>query len=483
MTKLTPSGSGLVYSTFLGGINDDEGNAIAVDATGSAYVTGDDDGLPGHRGAYDTSSNGGSDAFVAKLNPAGSALDYATYLGGTNADDGLAVAVDSSGSAYVTGRSSSTDFPTTAGAYDQSYNAYDDAFVTKLTPAGDALDYSTYLGGGEVNGHDGGYGIAVDTAGSAYVTGVTERSGFPTTPGAYDTSYNGGWDAFVTKLAPSGGALDYSTYLGGSDLDRAWAVAVDSAGSAYVTGETPSTDFPTTPGAWDRTYGGFTDAFVTKLAPSGATLDYSTYLGGGNYDSARGIALSNGMAYLTGGAQCGFPTTWGAFDTQCNGGGDAFMTALTPSGAALHYSTFLTGSGFGSAYGIAVDGEGDAYVAGYTWTGGLPVTTGAYDQTFNGASDAFVSKFDLGSYARPKAATPLEVPLRAGIPAVRSLQTARTAAHFPTASCNPPQAASSELTVGTPDANGAPARSTGSVRLGATRWTTPGRLPTSPTSG
>ena len=159
---------------------------------------------------------------------------------------------------------------------------------------------------------------------------------------------------------------------------------------------------------------------MTKLASSGAALDYSTYLGGGNGDSARGIAVRNGMAYVTGGAQCGFPTTWGAFDTQCNGGGDAFMTALTPSGAALHYSTFLTGNGFASAYGIAVDGEGDAYVAGYTWTGGLPVTAGAYDETFNGASDAFVTKLDLGEgYARPKAATPLDRPLRAGLPAVR----------------------------------------------------------------
>ena len=275
-------------------------------------------------------------------------LLYSTYLGGGSFDFGVGIALDGAGSAYLTGYTASADFPTTAGAFDTSFNGASDAFVTKLDASGAALGYSTYLGGSE--GDDNGLGIALDGAGSAYLTGATGSADFPTTAGAFDTTYNGGYDGFVTKLDASGAALGYSSYLGGDSFDSGYGIALDGAGSAYLTGETRSRDFPTTVGAFDTSFNGVvTDAFVTKLDPSGAALGYSSYLGGSDTesggDSGNGIALDGaGNAYLTGETySADFPTTAGAFDTTFNGDYDAFVTKLDASGAALGYSTFLGG--------------------------------------------------------------------------------------------------------------------------------------------
>ena len=236
MTKLSPDGSALDYSTYLGGSNSsgffDLGSGIAVDGTGAAYVAGEArlHELPRHTGAFDTSQNGGVDAFVTKLNPTGSALAYSTYIGGTSFDASTALAMDGSGNAYIAGYGTSSDYPTTAGAFDTSYNSGWDVFVTKLNASGTSLSYSTYLGGAT---YDEARGITVDGAGSAYVTGHTFSAGYPTTAGAFDTSYDnsvGGSDAFVTKLDASGGALSYSTFLGGSGDDLGEGIAVDGRG-------------------------------------------------------------------------------------------------------------------------------------------------------------------------------------------------------------------------------------------------------------
>ena len=256
----------LLYSTFLGGSDYDEGYAIAVDGAGSAYVTGltGSSNFPTTPGAFDRSYNGGdTDAFVVKLNPAGSGLAYATFLGGSGSDHDVAIAVDGTGSAYVAGLTNSTNFPTTPGAFDRSHNGEYDAFIVKLNPAGSGLAYATFLGGSD---YDFGYAIAMDGTGSAYVAGLTNSTNFPTTPGAFDRSHNGEYDAFIVKLNPAGSGLAYATFLGGSDYDWGRAIAVDGMGSAYVTGYTVSSGFPTTPGAFDRSYnGGFDDAFVAKL--------------------------------------------------------------------------------------------------------------------------------------------------------------------------------------------------------------------------
>jgi len=419
VTKLNPTGSALVYSTYLGGSGADVGVGIAVDAAGAAYVTGqtsstDFPTVNPLQAAY----GGGSDAFVSKLDAAGSALLYSTYLGGSGSDSGYGIAVDTLGNAYVTGETRSTDLPTTPGAIQTTYggscvNCVGDAFVTKLDATGSALVYSTYLGG---SSGDEGFGIAVDAAGSAYVTGGTGSADFPTTAGAFQTTYGGG-DAFVTKLNATGTALVYSTYLGGSRGDGGFGIAVDAAGSAYVTGATTSIDFPTA-NPLQAAYGGGgiyggADAFVTKLNATGTALVYSTYLGGSGNDYGSGIAVdAAGSAYVTGATNStDFPTAnpsqaaygGGVPEGGGNYGSDAFVSKLDATGSALLYSTYLGGSDNEYGRGIAVDTAGAAYVTGFTkstdFTAGCTAPCTVLDGTFNGRSgpfglpyDAFVAK-------------------------------------------------------------------------------------------
>jgi hypothetical protein len=226
----------IVYSDFLGGDGDfDQCTAIAIDASGAAYVTGDTQSqtFPITGFAFDATHHKLTDTFVTKFSADGSTLVYSTFLGGAFADYGEAIAVDSSGAAYVTGTTTSTDFPTTAGAFDRTSNGSTDIFVTKLAAAGSSLAYSTYLGG---SGPDSAAAVAIDASGAAYVTGST-GSGFPTTPGAFDTTFNGGVeDAYVLKLAAAGSSLVYSTFLGSSQFEQGGAIAVDASGAAYVTG-------------------------------------------------------------------------------------------------------------------------------------------------------------------------------------------------------------------------------------------------------
>ena len=297
-------------------------------------------------------------------------LSYSTYLGSSDEEGETRIAVDAAGNAYVAGETVSSNFPTTAGAFQTTFGGgvfgAGDAFVTKLNPTGSALVYSTYLGG---SSSDAGYGIAVDAAGNAYVTGGTGSTDFPTTIGAFQTTKGGGFrDAFVTKLNPTGSALVYSTYLGGSGVNNGFGIAVDTLGNAYVTGQTFSTDFPTTPGAIQTTFGGGGgffrggDAFVTKLNPTGSALVYSTYLGGLGSDTGFAIALEYPNAYVTGHTESfNFPTTTGAFQTMHGGGfQDAFVTKIadimsppapTPGTVSLGGFIDLAGTGGKATFG------------------------------------------------------------------------------------------------------------------------------------
>ena len=291
----------LSYSTYLGGSGDEQGNLIAVDSAGNAYVTGRtaSSDFPTTSGALDSNLSGTQDGFVTKLNPSGSALVYSTYLGGSGVDDGETITVDSNFNAYVTGITASSDFPTTSGAVDTTFGGAEDA----------------------------------------YVPGFTTSSDFPTSAGAADTTLGGTQDAFVTKLNASGSALAYSTYLGGSaDESVPFGIAVDRSFNAYVTSRTFSSDFPTTPDAFDSTLGGTQDAFVTKLNPSGSALAYSTYLGGSGTDLGVGIALDsaspNPSAYIIGATgSSDFPTTPGVFDTSLAGAQTQSCGAATPCDA------------------------------------------------------------------------------------------------------------------------------------------------------
>jgi beta-propeller repeat-containing protein len=380
----------LIYSTYLGGGGDDRAFGISVDATGNVYVTGDtlSTNFPTTVGSFQSAGAGG--AFVTKIDPGGSTLIYSTYLGGIS---GTGIAVDANGNAYLTGATGS-NFPTTVGAFQTTSGGGSDAFAVKLDPGGSALVYSTYLGG---SGFEQGQGIAVDSAGNAYVTGYTLSTNFPTTVGAFQTTSGGGFDAYAVKIDPSGSALVYSTYLGGSGRDQGSSIAVDANGDAYVAGFTGSTNFATTVGAFQTTKGAFNDAFVTKLNLSGSLI-YATYLGGGGFDEGWGIAVDvGGNAYVTGITDStNFPTIIGAGQTTYGGGGDAFVTKLNPRGSALVYSTYLGGSALDYSdmgLGIAVDSTGNTYVTGRAGSN-FPTTAGAFQAMHGGTWDAFVAKLD-----------------------------------------------------------------------------------------
>ncbi len=388
---------------------DAAGNAYVTGTTSSAD-------FPTTVGAFDTTYNADRDAFVTKLNPTGSALVYSTFLGSIDGDFGVSIVVDASGNAYVAGDTFSAGFPTTPGAFDTTHNPNEvaDVFVTKLNSAGSALVYSTFLGG-NVGATTGG--IALDASGSAYVAGTTSSPDFPTTVGAFDTTHNGFGDVFVTKFNSTGSALIYSTFVGGSTADSGSdGIALDSSGNAYVSGSTTSANFPTTVGAFDTTFNGSFDAFVTKLNATGSALVYSTFLGTVDFDFGDDIAVdSSGSAYVTGlTASPNFPTTVDAFDTTYNGGPtDVFVTQLNASGSALAYSTFLGGSGNpqetgiadDQGTGIAVDSSGSIYVTGVTRSANFPTTVGAFDTTFNGVQDAFVAKFSTAVAGVPATLT------------------------------------------------------------------------------
>lgn len=395
--------SQLLYSTFLGGSDSERANDIAVDGSGAAYVAGYTFSVdfPTTPGAFTTIFGGYADAFVVKVTSNGSDLVYAALLGGSGGDYGYGIAVDGSGAVYVTGDVQSSDFPTTAGAFDTIHNGECDTFVAKVTPDGKSLAYSTFLGG-----HDTDYGrgdIAVDGSGASYVTGWTWSTDFPTTPGAFDTTYNGSNypNAFVVKVAPNGSSLVYATFLGRNNGEMSEGIVVDGSGAAYVVGSTTSADFPTTPGAFDTTYGGSiygSDGFVVKFDTVGSTLVYSTFLGGSGLDYGFGVASDGtGAAYVMGYTYSSdFPTTPGAFDVTRNGNADVFVVKVTLDGGALAYSTFLGGSGTDNYGDIAVDGSGAVYVTGYTASLDFPITPGALDTTLDGSSDAFVAKLTSG---------------------------------------------------------------------------------------
>ncbi len=330
------------------------------------------------------------------------ALSYSTYLGGTGTDGAFGVAIDSAGNCYVTGFTSSTNFPT-KNPYQKKNAGGIDTFVTKLNPTGTALVYSTYVGG---SGTDYPFGIAVDSTGAAYEIGNTGSANFPVTSGAFQTTciscslYPA---VFITKLSPSGSSLAYSTFLGGSGDNRAFGVTLDSSNNAYIVGWTTSVDFPVTTGAYQTTNaGGASDVFVTEMNSTGTAPVYSTYLGGSGQDVGFGIALdANNNALVTGYTySTDFPVTTGAFQTSTTVNGSAFVTKLNVGGTALIYSTYLGGTtGTSAGNSIAVDSNEAAYITGYTCANDFPVTQGVFQSKFGGdctsaGGDAFITKLN-----------------------------------------------------------------------------------------
>jgi uncharacterized protein (TIGR03437 family) len=371
------------YSTYLGGTGFDSGKGIAVDASGNAYITGQTNSLDFPTvPAYQNAFGGGNNVFVLKLNPAGTSLIYSTTIGGSGDESGNGIAMDATGNAYVTGITNSKNFPIVGGFQTSASmntnlngttSVFNQAFVLKLNPSGNAIVYSSYLGG---SGNDYGRGIAVDASGNAYVTGNAYSFNFPVKspiqPAKGDLStFNA--DVFAAKVNATGDALIYSTYLGGSGDDEGAAIAVDAAGNAYLTGETISPDFPTMKPLQGSRAGNpnsaFYDAFLAKINAAGTAYVYSTYLGGSNTDAASGIAVDvMGNAYIAGYT---FSRDFPVAPPQPVAG-TAFVTKVSNDGSTVVYSRSFGGNGTDMAAAVALDGAGNAYVTGSTTSTNFP---------------------------------------------------------------------------------------------------------------
>jgi hypothetical protein len=386
------------YSTYLGGSGNDGVIWSDVDRSGNFYVTGGTSStdFPTTPGAYQPANRGGYDVFVSKLNPKGSGLVWSTYIGGESDEAAIGLDVDRAGNVLVTGATGSPDFPTTAGAYRRTYaGGPSDAFVSKLDANGSRLLFSTFLGG---TADEAGFISFFDERGNAYIEGETSSADYPTTRRSFQPIYGGGRaDGFVTKLDPRGSALSYSTFIGGAGYDGAHDGWLDENSDFYIDGPTESPNFPTTPGAFQRTLKGPSDAFAAKLNSKGTAVDYSTYLGGSGFEDVLDMTIDRqGTAYVPGITDSpDFPVTRRAFQQTFGGVTDGYVAKLNRRGTGLEYATYLGTSGFDLAGGVRVDPEGRAHVPGITDSPEFPVTADAFQPAYGGGpADAFVLTLD-----------------------------------------------------------------------------------------
>ncbi|HQR38719.1 MAG TPA: SBBP repeat-containing protein [Blastocatellia bacterium] len=400
--RLQGPATGFDYSVYLGTGSQnsvEQANAMAVDDDGNVFVTGEvsHSGFPVSDNAWSREPLGGDDIFVTKLSPEGRSIIFSTYLGGSGIDRPYAIAVDGHGAVYVTGATDSPDYPTTPGAYRRTYTAdtqKTNVFVTKLSADGSNLVYSTVLA--EFAGSDQGRAIRVDSSGSAYVAGTTSPFGFPTTPGALDSSIDAETKAFVTKLRPDGGALVFSTMFGGTGYTYGFGLALGGDGSVYLAGSTYGNAFPTVhpirqPVPDDQ------DSFVARISANGSTLLFSTPFGGTSGESALSVALdTSGFVYVAGTTLArDFPTTPGAFQERFpdrNSYGCAYVVKLSLDEPRVVYATLLSGWTDTRLQSMVVDAQGRAWCVGVTYATDFPVTEGAADGVLDGGgTDGFVA--------------------------------------------------------------------------------------------
>lgn len=316
-------------------------------------------------------------------------LFFSTFLGGSSSDNGADIIVDEQGNSLIVGTSASPEFPTTPGGFDPTHNVGYDVFVAKMSSDGSGLLFSTYIGGSD---DDRGFAVATDRGGNIYLTGLVDSQDYPVTNGALDTSHNGDIDAFVTSLNPSASELRYSTFVGGSDIDGAVDISITKSGETVISGYTESPSFPTVVGSYDTSHNGNYDVFVTRINDTGSQLVYSTFLGGLGEDRGNAMTLdATGDVVITGSAVSNFPTTQGAYDTTNNGARDGFVSRLSGNGSQLIYSTFVGANGQELAQTIALDDQGNAMIGGSTSSPSYPTTPDAFDSTFNGFIDGFVT--------------------------------------------------------------------------------------------
>jgi hypothetical protein len=385
----------LVYFSTINASLDDWGWAMTLDAYGSVYVTGWTESWDFPViSAYDNQIDGPTDCFVFKLSPDGNSLAYSTFIGGSDREQGNDIRVDASGNAYISGWTNSEDFPT-VNAYNNTYNGDGSIFVCKLSPYGDDLIYSTYVGGSDA---ESSTGMAIDLEGNAFVCGWTYSHDFPMVD-PFDSTHNGGGDfgddIFVFKLNPEGDSLLFSTYVGGSDDDVPTALELDSSGNIYVTGYTYSENLPATENAYETEHDLWMDIFLFKLNPRGDTMIYFTYISASRYEAPNDIAVdASGAVYMVGFTTSpGFPEV-NAYDTTVNGRADCFMLKVSPLGDCLLYSTRIGGNDTEQLLSVAVDEYGCAYAGGFTDSWNYP-TINAYNETYPGGdTSGIILKMD-----------------------------------------------------------------------------------------
>lgn len=391
----------LLWIDALSATDEDYGYSIAVAADGSAFVAGQTrspdfctflGAVPG----YDSSYNGGTDAFLLKIKPDGSGLDYCTFLGGDDWDKATAVAIDSTGNAYVSGSTWSTNFITSSNTINNEPAGLRDIFVLRIDPSGTAVLHASLIGG---SGQEESKAISLDAQNNVHVTGWTNSHDFPTSSGVIAPAFNGEFDAFLLKINTITPTLQLATYLGGDGEDRGQGIAVDHSGHIYITGLTASADFLATPDSFDPSYNNGRDAFLTKLNPTGTHISYSTFLGGNNEDAANGLTLDDSnFAYIIGETHsANFPTTINAISPTLSGERAAFVTILDESGQHLAYSSFVGGSDWDQGFGVATLGDGRVTLTGATRSNDFPVSVNGFDSTHNGDYDVFVTSFNPGA--------------------------------------------------------------------------------------
>ena len=399
--KFSADGAQLAYVLWFNAVNAadvDEGLGIAVDANGGAVVTGhtrsaDFCTLFGAPPGYDTTYNGNGDAFLLKVKPDGSGLDFCTFLGGSDWDLGTAITFDAAGNIIVTGGTWSTDFPVTSNAYQTTIGGQRDSFVARFDPGGAQLSYATYFGG---SGQDESRALAVNAQNRLAISGWTNSADLPTSPNSLIADYQGNFDGFLAQFEADLSTLQFVTYVGGSEEDRATAVALNQNGAAVVAGHTLSPDFPTTPQALQPALAGGRDGFVLRLNPNGDDLAYGSYLGGGGDDEAAGLALDmDGAVTLTGiTGSADFPTSSQALFAAYAGEEDAFVAQLGADGRQLLYGSFLGGGERDGGTAVALTTDHTILLTGATRSPDFPTTPSAYDINLNGDFDIFVTRLN-----------------------------------------------------------------------------------------
>jgi len=392
VAKLNEEGSGLIYSTYIGGSANDDTRKVYVDKSGCVYLTGSTESPN-----FPTTSNsleGNSQGYFLKLDSTGNHLAYSSRWAG-----GIKILVDSDGYLIIFGRTNSTTFATTENAFCRTLAGGYDVFVAKIDIKNNLIVFSTLIGG---DGNEMPWGMVLDGQNNVIITGQTSSENFPIKGNTFASYRSGKSNVFITKLKSDGTQLIYSSIIGGSDDEWPFDVAVDLNGNAYVTGVTLSNDFPTTVSAFDTSYNGGQDAFLFKLSSDGKQLIYSTYIGGSDKDGGRGVVVDkSGRAYVTGCTRStNFPVTPDAFDKTFKGRGtdqwawgDPFFLVMNPAGTQIEYSTYVGGSKDEEAYGIAMDKRGDIYLCGVTSSSDFPTTEGAFNRTLNGVCNIYVTKF------------------------------------------------------------------------------------------